>query len=424
MMTSSNGNTFRVTGHLSGEFTRRGALMFSLICVWINGWVNNREGGNLRRYRAHYDVAVMSNLTHGSACIIGWKSGLLDILISPYIAQFMRRGRIHYGLNTLRPRQNGRHIPDGINKCFFLNENVKIPIEISMKCVPKDQINNISALVQIMAWRRLCDKPLSEPMLVNLLTHICVTWPQWVKVVFCFRHFTASHYHHDARLLTGVEQIACRVLSCGGVSNMWLVISITFHCLHIWGCLCSTRPFQFRWLKGYIYSSCYYHHKIGSINLTHCFHIFSVIMCLRCLLHHILSLIAYAVWENRDFVFIIIVQFMMSSNSRIRFGLQIVFSCLYITPSHYNHCANLSEDMNLEKPCQIYFVECVSKIEHILSVIRYAIYGTEHILSVIRHAIYGTVCFQFTHLPCDDVENICFVLLSSSNRKYEISPIV
>ena len=37
----------------------RGALMFSLICVWINGRVNNREAGDLRRYRAHYDVTVM-----------------------------------------------------------------------------------------------------------------------------------------------------------------------------------------------------------------------------------------------------------------------------------------------------------------------------------------------------------------------------
>ena len=37
----------------------RGALMFSLICVWINGWVNNREADDLRRYRAHYDVTVM-----------------------------------------------------------------------------------------------------------------------------------------------------------------------------------------------------------------------------------------------------------------------------------------------------------------------------------------------------------------------------
>ena len=37
----------------------RGALMFSLICVWINGWVNNGEAGDLRRYRSHYDVTVI-----------------------------------------------------------------------------------------------------------------------------------------------------------------------------------------------------------------------------------------------------------------------------------------------------------------------------------------------------------------------------
>ena len=37
----------------------RRALMFSLICIWINGWVNNRKAGDLRRYRAHYEVTVM-----------------------------------------------------------------------------------------------------------------------------------------------------------------------------------------------------------------------------------------------------------------------------------------------------------------------------------------------------------------------------
>ena len=43
----------------------RWALVFSLICAWINGWVNNRETGDLRRHRAHYDVTVMEN---------GWNS--------------------------------------------------------------------------------------------------------------------------------------------------------------------------------------------------------------------------------------------------------------------------------------------------------------------------------------------------------------
>ena len=37
----------------------RGALMFSLICSWINHWVNSDEAGDLRRYRNHYDVTVM-----------------------------------------------------------------------------------------------------------------------------------------------------------------------------------------------------------------------------------------------------------------------------------------------------------------------------------------------------------------------------
>ena len=74
--------------------------------------------------------------------------------------------------NTLRPRQNGRHFADDIFKCIFLNENVWIPIKISMKFVPKGPINNIPALVQIMAWRRPGDKPLSEPMMISLQTHI------------------------------------------------------------------------------------------------------------------------------------------------------------------------------------------------------------------------------------------------------------
>ena len=38
---------------------RRGALVFSLICAWINAWANNREAVDLRRHRAHYDVTVM-----------------------------------------------------------------------------------------------------------------------------------------------------------------------------------------------------------------------------------------------------------------------------------------------------------------------------------------------------------------------------
>ena len=81
-------------------------------------------------------------------------------------------------LNTLRPKQNGCNFTDNILKCIFLNENMWISICISLKFVPKVRINNITALVQIMAWRRLGDKPLSESMVVSLLMHICVTQPE------------------------------------------------------------------------------------------------------------------------------------------------------------------------------------------------------------------------------------------------------
>ena len=80
--------------------------------------------------------------------------------------------------NTLRPRQNCLHFPDDIFKCIFMNENVQISI-------PKGPINNITVLVQIMAWRRPGEKPLSEPMMVSLLTHICVSRPQWVNTKHC-----------------------------------------------------------------------------------------------------------------------------------------------------------------------------------------------------------------------------------------------
>ena len=82
-------------------------------------------------------------------------------------------------------------------------------IKISLKIVPKGPINNNPALVQIMAWRRSGDKPLSDPMMVSLLTHICVTRPQWVEpnlsrccTVFVFIAKTIASYlkHHDDKV--------------------------------------------------------------------------------------------------------------------------------------------------------------------------------------------------------------------------------
>ena len=51
-----------------------------------------------------------------------------------------------------------------LSKKTFLNENVRVSIQFSLKVVPKGPIDIKSALVQVMAWRRTGDKPLPEPM--------------------------------------------------------------------------------------------------------------------------------------------------------------------------------------------------------------------------------------------------------------------
>ena len=98
-------------------------------------------------------------------------------MLSAEMVVILSRGWV----NTLRPNQTGHRFADDTFKRIFLNGNVIISIKISLKFIPHGPINNIPALVQIMAWRRPGDKSLSEPMMVRLPTHICVTRPQWVK---------------------------------------------------------------------------------------------------------------------------------------------------------------------------------------------------------------------------------------------------
>ena len=58
-------------------------------------------------------------------------------------------------------------LANDIFKCIFLYEKDKIPIQISLKLVPRGRIDNKPALVQVMVWRRTGDKPLPE----TLMTH-------------------------------------------------------------------------------------------------------------------------------------------------------------------------------------------------------------------------------------------------------------
>ena len=118
-------------------------------------------------------------------------------------------------LNSLRPRQNRRHFADDIFKCIFLNENEWISLRISLKFGPNGRINNFPSLVQIMVWRRPGDKPLSEPMMVSLLTHICITRPQWVKLKSA-EISVAHNVHFSCRsvLKLYTENISITVVLC------------------------------------------------------------------------------------------------------------------------------------------------------------------------------------------------------------------
>ena len=83
----------------------RWALMFSLICTWINRWVNNREAGDLRRHRAHYDVIVLPHYTAPYCRIYLWFTHIgcspvtftNDILYVDDVCYISGRWRLHFG---------------------------------------------------------------------------------------------------------------------------------------------------------------------------------------------------------------------------------------------------------------------------------------------------------------------------------------
>ena len=152
----------------------------------------------------------------------------------PYCLEWQLDHIIWLVFNTLRPRQNGRHLADNIFKCIFLNENVWTLIEISLNFVLKGSINNILSLVQIMVWCRPGDKPLSEEMMVRLTTHICVTRPQWVNMCrLCLVGLTESFYtKHIYSYILFVHNIHSQ-LSCHFIQKYLYNVIWTYSIL--WG---------------------------------------------------------------------------------------------------------------------------------------------------------------------------------------------
>ena len=156
-------------------------------CITARAWRTCRDAYRDRLLAVSFEVCGWENVPGiPGACATCSSTYLVRgpwwslIFRKQYVKHLHWSSLCWFTFNTLRPRQNGRRFADDTFKRIFLNENVRISIKISLKFVPKVSINNIPALVQIMAWHRLGDNALSELMMVGLLTHICVTRPQWV----------------------------------------------------------------------------------------------------------------------------------------------------------------------------------------------------------------------------------------------------
>ena len=132
-------------------------------------------------------------------------------------------------------------------------------LEISLKFVSNIRINNIPALVQIMAWCRPGDKPLSESMMVSLLTHICVTRPQWVKLPLELENELTpkwlGHFKKNVILFRNVVQHKCDIFiwnwsnTMNVLSELWVLMAWCFSIRASVAMVLTTHPCVSRCLR-------------------------------------------------------------------------------------------------------------------------------------------------------------------------------
>ena len=161
----------------------------------------------------------------------------------------------------------------------------------------------------------------------------------------------------------------------------------------MWGCMCLTGPFKFRWSRGSTYNSSYCHHQFGCISLSHCCNIFVVVR--NRWLHHRMLSVSYISRESWVLCLLLLCSLMMCENNRVHYDPMVVFVCLHITLPHYHHYTDKSEGIELLKCLSSTFcLECVSKIKSILS--------------SIFHAIYRAVRIQITHDDCENTYTLSY----------------
>ena len=174
--------------------------------------------------------------------------------------------------------------------------------------------------------------------------------------------------------------------------------------------MCWTGPFEFRWLKEYIHNPSYYHHQIGSIHLSHCCHIFRGCVSEMVVLSY--SVIYYIYIPG-------------TLGPCFHYWCSVYGICKWSDTLWPVGCVRLFADytISLSSLCRLIWKHWTTKM-----LVRYMMPSVclrlRQFSQLSLYSLYGAVCLQLTQFSCDDRENVYFILLSSSNRKYESLTIV
>ena len=134
--------------------------------------------------------------------------------------------------NNFRPEKNGLHFADDIFKCQFLKEKFYILIQFSLKFVPNSPTDNMSVLVQVVAWCKTDNKLLPKNCWLRSLMPFGVTRPQWVKpkqhltqVASCLQAKTMKtvHWHSTMKALHNANEVDQPVKPLYNILTHWLL---------------------------------------------------------------------------------------------------------------------------------------------------------------------------------------------------------
>ena len=159
-----------------------GALMFSLICVWINDWVNTGEAGDLRRYRAHYAVTVMGVLT---CFVVFWHQSVVVSLLLSWITFWTPRSHYNHCVAGIR-NWNLCHI-DILRHFQATYYTVDSPHGY---CVP-DDAHTIRANISCLWGPRL-----KSPRPTYEYTACVIAWMYWILITYLRDTYLVNNFQY------------------------------------------------------------------------------------------------------------------------------------------------------------------------------------------------------------------------------------